>query len=83
MHDIIFRKKIFWLTTTSVPGPCVAYLYDIWGSPSITSRRIIEVDRGCASGGHERVDHLTVPLLTPLVGILLEGHRGRQGVDLW
>ena len=54
-----------------------------WGAVSVTSRRITGVDRGCASGGHERVDHLTVPLLTPPVGRLLEDHIGRQGVDLW
>ena len=47
-----------------------------WGAVSVTSRRITGVDRGCASGGHERVDHLTVPLLTPPVGILLEGTGG-------
>ena len=55
----------------------MAYLYDVWGAVSITFRRIIEVDRGCTSGGHERVDYLTVPLSTPLLSRLVEGHRGR------
>ena len=80
---MVFRKKIFWLATTSVPRP--VWLIDMifLGTASITSQRIIVVDMECTSGGHERVDHLTVPLLTPPVGRLLEDHRGRQGVDLW
>ena len=73
---MVFRKKIFWLATTSVPRHARCAYMIFWGAVSVTSRRIIRVDRGCASGGHERVDHLTVPLLTPLVGRHLEDHRG-------
>ena len=79
MHDIIcdmvFKKKIFWLTTTSVPRYVRSAYMIFWGTTSVTSWRITGVDRGCISGGHERVDYLTVPLLTPLVGRLLEDHR--------
>ena len=79
---MVFKKKIFWLVTTSVLRHArLAYM--IFGCVSVTFWRITGVDRGCASGGHERANHLTVPFLTLPVGKLLEDHKGRQGVDLW
>ena len=80
---MVFKKKIFWLATTSVPRHARRVYIIFLDTVSVTSQRIIGINKWCASGGHKRVDHLTVPLLTLLAGRLLEDHRRRQGVDLW
>ena len=74
---MVFIKKIFWLATTSVPRHMRRAYMIFWGAVSITSRRITGFDRRCAFGGHERVNHLTVPLLIPPEEGLLEDNRER------